>query len=239
MSGIFTPINQVKLTNVSVVRLKKGGKRFELACYKNKLLDFRSGATVDIDSILQSPHIFSNVPKGLLAPSSDLSTAFPPAQYPSTQHVIREILTLGQVQMGEKEREHVLQSLQREVATLVAERLVNPTSYLPYPVSIIERAMSEELHYSLRPEKSAKQQALEVCKLLAQKSTLPVIRARLLVSLDVVEGELNNLPVPYDLFKNEKEDGSKRVSFYIEPADFRKLQSFAQEQKLNLIILND
>lgn len=41
MASIFTPINQVKLTNVSIVRLKKGGKRFELACYKNKVLEFR------------------------------------------------------------------------------------------------------------------------------------------------------------------------------------------------------
>lgn len=41
-SKIFTPINQVKLTNVSVVRLKKGGKRFELACYKNKVQDYRN-----------------------------------------------------------------------------------------------------------------------------------------------------------------------------------------------------
>ena len=41
MASIFTPVNQVKLTNVSVVRLKKGGRRFELACYKNKVLEFR------------------------------------------------------------------------------------------------------------------------------------------------------------------------------------------------------
>lgn len=39
---IFTPINQVKLTNVSVVRLKKGGKRFEIACFKNKILDWKN-----------------------------------------------------------------------------------------------------------------------------------------------------------------------------------------------------
>jgi hypothetical protein len=33
----FTPVNQVRLTNVAVVRHKKGGKRFELACYPNKV----------------------------------------------------------------------------------------------------------------------------------------------------------------------------------------------------------
>jgi len=40
--SIFTPNNQVRLTNVSVVRLRKGGHRFELACYKNKVLEWRS-----------------------------------------------------------------------------------------------------------------------------------------------------------------------------------------------------
>jgi hypothetical protein len=39
----FAAANQIKLTNVSVVRLKKGGKRFEIACYKNKVREWRTG----------------------------------------------------------------------------------------------------------------------------------------------------------------------------------------------------
>jgi ribosome maturation protein SDO1 len=34
---------QKRLTNVAVVRLKKKGKRFEVACYKNKILNWRNG----------------------------------------------------------------------------------------------------------------------------------------------------------------------------------------------------
>lgn len=44
--SIFTPTNQIRLTNVAVVRMKKGGKRFEIACYKNKVMSWRSGAWV-------------------------------------------------------------------------------------------------------------------------------------------------------------------------------------------------
>ena len=40
--SIFTPTNQVKLTNVAVVRLKRKGKRFEIACYKNKVMSWRN-----------------------------------------------------------------------------------------------------------------------------------------------------------------------------------------------------
>jgi ribosome maturation protein SDO1 len=44
---ITTPTNQIRLTNVAIVRLKKGGKRFELACYKNKVLSWRNKTYVD------------------------------------------------------------------------------------------------------------------------------------------------------------------------------------------------
>lgn len=40
---IKTPTNVKLLTNVAVVRLKKCGKRFEIACYKNKVLNWRNG----------------------------------------------------------------------------------------------------------------------------------------------------------------------------------------------------
>ena len=39
--GIKTPTNQKILTNIAVVKMKKCGKRFELACYKNKVVSWR------------------------------------------------------------------------------------------------------------------------------------------------------------------------------------------------------
>ncbi|KAL0314399.1 UNVERIFIED_CONTAM: Ribosome maturation protein SBDS [Sesamum angustifolium] len=39
---LVQPIGQKRLTNVAVVRLKKHGNRFEIACYKNKVLSWRS-----------------------------------------------------------------------------------------------------------------------------------------------------------------------------------------------------
>jgi hypothetical protein len=34
---------QKRLTNVALVKYKKKGKRFEIACYKNKVLNWRNG----------------------------------------------------------------------------------------------------------------------------------------------------------------------------------------------------
>ncbi|KIW88314.1 uncharacterized protein Z519_10881 [Cladophialophora bantiana CBS 173.52] len=74
---IQQPANQIKLTNVSLVRYKKGKKRFELACYKNKLLEYRSGTETDLDNVLQVPTIFLNASKGETAPNAELIKAWP------------------------------------------------------------------------------------------------------------------------------------------------------------------
>ena len=39
---------QVRHTNVALVKIKKGGKKFELACFKNKVMAWRSKAYVYI-----------------------------------------------------------------------------------------------------------------------------------------------------------------------------------------------
>ena len=74
---IQQPANVIKLTNVSLVRYKKGKKRFELACYKNKLLEYRSGTETDLDNVLQVPTIFLNASKGETAPNAELVKAWP------------------------------------------------------------------------------------------------------------------------------------------------------------------
>lgn len=44
-------------------RMRKGGKRFEIACYKNKVLNWRNGVEKDLDEVLQTETVFSNVSK--------------------------------------------------------------------------------------------------------------------------------------------------------------------------------
>ena len=73
---LVQPIGQKRLTNVAVVRLKKHGLRFEIACYPNTVLSWRSGVEKDLDEVLQSHTVYSNVSKGVLAKSKDMVRAF-------------------------------------------------------------------------------------------------------------------------------------------------------------------
>ncbi|KAL1302680.1 hypothetical protein AAFC00_003043 [Neodothiora populina] len=138
--GISQPSNQIKLTNVSLVRMKKGKKRFEIACYKNKVLEWRSGVETDLDNVLQIPNVFLNVSKGATAPAADLQKAFPKM---STDDIILEILNKGEFQVGEKERNAQLERVHNEVIDIVAGKLIDPKSQRVYTTGMIEKALDQ------------------------------------------------------------------------------------------------
>ncbi|KAJ1654710.1 hypothetical protein IWQ61_005406 [Dispira simplex] len=185
--GLFQPGTQIKLTNVSIVRLRKGGKRFEVACYKNKVMEWRNQVETDIDEVLQIHSVFSNVSKGQVANKDDLLKAF---KTDDTDKIIQEILNKGELQVSEKERQNKMDNLHRDIATIVAEKCVNPQTKRPYTMTMIEKAMAD-LHYNIHPNRNAKQQALDVIKQLQDKAVIPIARAqmRVRITLPAKEGK--------------------------------------------------
>ncbi|CAG6008331.1 unnamed protein product [Menidia menidia] len=185
--SIFTPTNQIRLTNVAVVRMKKGGKRFEIACYKNKVVSWRSGAEKDLDEVLQTHSVFVNVSKGQTAKKEDLVKAF---GMDDQTEICKQILAKGELQVSDKERQSQLETTFRDIATIVAEKCVNPNTNRPYTVSLIERAM-KDIHYSIKANKSSKQQALEVIRQL--KETMEIQRAHMRLRLVLPAKEAKRL----------------------------------------------
>ena len=141
--GIIQPSNRITLTNISVVRYKKGKKRFELACYKNKLLEYRSGIEKNLDDVLQVPTIFLSVQKGATAPKEDLEKSFGKKASTPEGHdeVIKEILSKGEIQVGAKERGELLERIEKEVLEEVAGRLVDPSTKRVYTTGMISKAL--------------------------------------------------------------------------------------------------
>ncbi|KAL3472162.1 SBDS protein C-terminal domain-containing protein [Aspergillus californicus] len=206
---INQPSNQIKFTNVSIVRLKKGKKRFELACYKNKLLEYRSGAEKDLDNVLQVPTIFLSVSKAQTAPSAELTKAF--GSDTPTDEIRQEILRKGEVQVGERERKEIADRVEKEVLDIVSGRLIDPGTKRVYTPGMISKALDQlsaasgqlqqqqlngdgvaegedpatatqprkPLWTGAHPNKSAKSQALEAMKALIAWQPIPVMRARM------------------------------------------------------------
>ncbi|KAL6305643.1 Shwachman-Bodian-diamond syndrome protein [Sparassis latifolia] len=228
---IQQPSNQIKLTNVSIVRLKKGGKRFEIACYKNKVQEWRSGVETDIDDVMQISNVFINVSKGELAKSQDLQKAFGTTD---TNTIVKEILKKGELQVGEKEREHDLTSIRKEIATLVAEKCVDPATQKRYPVGIIEKAM-DEAGFSIRQGKNAKSLVSECIKLLQTESKLPIQRARMRVSLNLPTADAERLRTRVlesadQVERDEKGSEDWQTILLIDPGQFRVLNELLQKE---------
>lgn len=133
----------------------------------------------DIDEVLQTHSVFTNVSKGQVAKKEDLIKAF--GKDDQTE-ICKEILLKGELQVSDKERSSQLESLFKDIATTVAgmdllknpadlkcdcnwlwcdlfvsDKCVNPETKRPYPVSMIEQAM-KDVHYSVKPNRNAKQQ---------------------------------------------------------------------------------
>ncbi|XP_065075771.1 ribosome maturation protein SBDS [Ochlerotatus camptorhynchus] len=227
MPKIFTPTNQIRLTNVAVVRIKKGGKRFEIACYKNKVVSWRNGAEKDLDEVLQSGSVFTNVSKGEVAKKEDLLKAF---GKDDIAEICKEILAKGELQISEKERHDQQDSMLKEIATNVADRCVNPETKRPYPVSIIEKCM-KDIHFSIKPNRNAKQQALEVIKLLQE--TIPLERAKMRLKVTLpgkdakrLKEKVTKLCSPVE---GEEWEGDKLVlTCLINPGHYREMDEIVR-----------
>lgn len=96
----------------------------------------------------------------------------------------------GELQINAAERTHHLSSLSREIATLVSEMTVDPTTNRPHTVGMIEKAMTE-IGFSVKSERAAKGQALDLIRVLAQGDTLPIqrVRMRLRISMAAKDGK--------------------------------------------------
>ena len=135
---INQPINQVRLTNVAVVRMNKGGKRFEIACYRNKVVDYRQGLETDLSEVLQTERVFTNVSKGEFSKAKDLQKVFGTKD---EEEIAKLILQKGQVQVSEKERSQQLENTNAKVAEWISKNCVHPKDDRPYTITQIRHAM--------------------------------------------------------------------------------------------------
>jgi len=205
--------------------MKKCGLRFEIACYKNKVQSWRAQTEKDLSEVLQTEAVFTNVSKGQVAKKEDLIKAF---GKDDTTEICKEILAKGELQVSEKERHANLDSMFKEIATMVAEKCVNPETNRPYPVTIIEKSMKDS-HYSIKPNKNVKSQALDVIKLL--KEHIPIEKAQMRVKICVTNCKdkklrFEELPKLLKVKENESWDGGNgTITALIDPGNFKLIEA--------------
>jgi len=227
---ISQPSNQIKLTNVAVVRLKKGGKRFEIACYSNSVKSYRAGTQKDLSEVLQIESVFNNVSKGAVAKNDELKKAFGTTDM---AEIVKVILDKGELQVGEKERGQELESMRKEIATGVAERCVDPATQRPHTVSMVEKALTEA-HFNVQPNKSTKSQVLAAIRLLQDSKTISIQRAKMRIRLTMPSKDGKRLKdqIIEKTEKVEEEDWSDEWELIalIDPGQFKVINELIQAE---------
>lgn len=222
---------QVRHTNIAIVKYKAKKARFEIACYKNKVINWRSGVEADLDEVLQMEQVFKSVTTGIRATKKSLKKAF--GTHNQTE-CCKIILEKGELQVSDKEREHAFKLMFNEVAQMVASMCFNPKSQRPYTTNLIKDAMIKN-QFHLNTGKSSKKQALDCVKFLSRKMDLE--RMKMLISITIptviwTEGSplrtlLNDMILEIRVLTPQGDDVV--VQAIIAPESFRRVSAGVQD----------
>ena len=210
---IKQPVGQKVFTNISIVKLKLGKSRFELACYPNKVQDYRDKKEKDINEVLQAKEIFTNAVKGDLVPKKVLKEVFPKMSY---QDIIKLILDKGDIQTGEKEREEANSNKKNYIANIVVQKTYNTENGLPFPQDIITQAL-DDINFKYNEKENEKKQALKAIKELIQHKVLPIERK--LMQLKIGLKNIDNIKNPNLKDKEKFKEFNKKLLDYIKEND--------------------
>lgn len=227
--SIKNPQNQKRLTNISTVRLKMGGNRFEIACFKNKVLNWRDGIEKDISEVLQTETVFDNVSKGVEANKKDLQRAFGTKDQ---LEICKKILKCGELQVSDKEREVFMEGIFRDVVQIVIEKCVHAQTGRQHSALAIENALKAK-GFSVQQEHTAKKQALKALELLCTELPESFKRAQMRLRIACPE------TLQADITKYLREEagatieeestsaGGCAITFVCDPRRYRDLDKLA------------
>lgn len=237
---VSQPIGQKRHTNIAVVSVRKKveGKdyKFEIACYPNKVLNQREGLETDMEQVLQTETVFTNVSRGDIATHEDLITVFGTT---NQRKICELIIKEGHLQVSDKEREYIAESRSRDVLNLVVQMTMDAVTGYPLTVTQVQAAL-DDIHFrissksSLRGSKTTKHRdeeeetkviARECVKRLETELSHRICRVNMIIRLvceQVTEQEITDLAESKCIV--EREDSSDSFLITAHPRVFKILK---------------
>ncbi|KAG8341880.1 hypothetical protein TRVL_07293 [Trypanosoma vivax] len=168
------PLSQRRHTNVAAVRYSKNGVKLEVACYKNKVLSFRSGVESRLDEVLQIDRIFTNISRGLFASSKDIQNVFGVGT--TNEDAIKFILLHGELQVARQEREAEVDQMFTDISVIISQKCISEVTRRPFPPHVIEQAL-RSIGAGVKLDQPAKKQALALMHKLIDSQIIPITRS--------------------------------------------------------------
>jgi ribosome maturation protein SDO1 len=128
-----------KLANVSIITLKKFGKKFEVAVCPNKMFQYRHNVKTPLNTILHSENIYKSLATGDICSENDLSLFYEMKNQPdgnnstninSVVDIIHFILQNGHEQKPQETSQHELSNVEKQIVDLVQSKVLYNGSYV-------------------------------------------------------------------------------------------------------------
>ncbi len=159
------------MTNIEesvIARLKKSGQNFEILVDCDKALIFKEGKLSNLDEVLVTDEIFSDVKKGMRASEHEMEKIFGTAD---KREIAKEIIMHGEIQLTAEHRARKQQELKKRIIDIIHRNTIDAKTGLPHPIQRIENAM-EEAKINIDVFKSAEEQVQDIIKQL--RPILPI-----------------------------------------------------------------
>ncbi|KAI5170274.1 ribosome maturation protein SDO1 [Pancytospora epiphaga] len=121
--------NTKRLTNVSIITLRKYNRKYELAVYPNKLIEYRNNPSISLNSILHISQIYKSANTGDIASSADLALFEMPRD-----DIIKYILDHGYEQKASATSKYELSAIERQVLSMLQHKVTYQGTYLSIDV---------------------------------------------------------------------------------------------------------
>ena len=163
----------------TVVKYTFDNDKFEVLVKPDPALDYKLGKIKDINQILVSDEIYSDVGKGTRASSDKLLKAFKTEDVLS---IAEKILQKGVLNLTTDQRRKMIAEKRKQIITFISKTFVDPHSHLPHPPLRVEQAMNDA-RVSIDPFKNSEEQIKDIVENL--RSIIPLKSENLLLEISV------------------------------------------------------
>lgn len=149
-----------------VARITKEGQNFEILVNCEKALSLKSGKDIDVEEVLATTDIFSDIKKGKHAANLDKFFGTE-----DTFAVARKIIKEGEIQLTTEYKAKIREEKRKRIIDLIHKNAINPDTNLPHPPQRIMNAL-EEAKVRIDEYKPAEEQVKDIVTKI--RSILPL-----------------------------------------------------------------
>lgn len=164
---------------VNLARLKTHGKTFEVSIDPDKVVEYKEGKNIDIEDLVKSFDIFSDMKKGLFASDEDFSSVF---NSKDKLKIIKQIIDEGEIQFTQKYRSLLREQKTKKIVNLIHRNAIDPKTGLVHPENRIIAAM-EEAKIKINDLKKAQDQVDDIIKKLRPIIPISIEQVKFQVSV--------------------------------------------------------